>query len=68
MLWMLLFGNDDERAKQTKATTHVTAQSTASAQQALPVPWPMVCKFIVRVIDGPADTAIVVAKRDCPKR
>lgn len=55
-LWMMLFGRgapEEERAAM---------QEKRSVQ----VPWPMVCNFIVRVIDGPADTAVVVAKRDCP--
>ena len=57
LLLLMLFGReapDEERA---------TAQEKRSISG---VPWPMVCNFIVRVIDGPADTAVVVAKRDCP--
>lgn len=55
-LWMMLFDRgalEDERESMQE-------------KRSLQVPWPMVCHFIVRVIDGPGDTAVVVAKRDCP--
>ncbi len=45
----------DEHQRQPKKLAHTSS-----------VPWPMVCNFIVRVVDGPAGTVVVVAKRDCP--
>lgn len=59
-------GRQDEDEDEGEEERAKANERTKKSRRALPVPWPMVCHFIVRVIDGPGDTAVVVAKRDCP--
>ncbi len=62
LLWFLMFG----RFAPAEEEHGRTEKKSMSEKRSVQVPWPMVCNFIVRIIDGPANTAVVVAKRDCP--
>lgn len=62
-LWMLFGHEAPEKGREAPEEDGATAKEKRVISG---VPWPMVCHFIVRVIDGPADTAVVVSKRDCP--
>lgn len=63
LLWFMMFGRfvppEEEQGRGQE-------KKSMQEKKAVQVPWPMICNFIVRVIDGPGDTAVVVAKRDCP--